>query len=82
MDLTSDEYRASQAKQFGNLHERMKFAMERLQELYGCGVDINDLWQAMFDLQLEVSFHTPAEPPYGRRMMKDLPFWGGAGEQR
>lgn len=52
-------------KQFGNLHERMKFVMAAMRR----AVDLipTDLWHAVHDLETEVSLHTPVDPPFGRR---------------
>ena len=58
-------YEATAPKQFGNLHERMKYVMALLEAEKD---NVSDkLWHAVFDLETEVKFHTPAEPPYGRR---------------
>lgn len=58
-------YRAAEPKQFGNLHERMKYAIAMLQDQHG--VVSNDLWHAVWDLATEVKHYRPVEPPYGRR---------------
>lgn len=62
------KYRATKPKQFGNLHERMKFLMEKIE---GKHSQIpNEIWQAIFDLETEVEYHTPANPPFGRRILR------------
>ena len=61
-------YDASKPQQLGNLHERMKYVMLML-----TGDERNDLWQAIYDLEIEVAYHEPADPPYGRRTMKLRP---------
>ena len=49
----------------GVLHERMNYVMQHAQKER---TNLSpSLWDALFDLELEVSFHEPAEPPYGRR---------------
>jgi hypothetical protein len=62
---TKRRYDAAEPKQFGNLHERMKYAIE-------CGQQCqlwkhNDIWQALWDLATEVSYTEPAEPSYASR---------------
>ena len=61
------KYESAQAKQFGNLHERMKLAIVlcRERELW----KDNNLWQAIHDLETEVSFHVPADPPFADRVV-------------
>lgn len=59
-------YLEATPKQFGTLHERMKFVMEQMQAAGG-GVVPNDLWHAVYDLETEVSYHEPQRPPCGRR---------------
>ena len=62
-------YRAAEGKPFGNLHERMKLVLD----LAGEAVLYRGhpaLWQALHDLATEVSYHEPAEPPYGRRPIR------------
>lgn len=62
----AEKYRLCAPKQFGNLHQRMKLVMGYLsvsdRKLIG-----NDLWQALFDLETEVSYYEPVSPPYGQR---------------
>ena len=62
---TRKRYLATQAKWLGNLHERMQCVMKLAQERR-LWTD-NDLWQALWDLALEVSMTEPAEPPFGHR---------------
>lgn len=58
-------YRESMAKQFGTLHERMKYVVECMQrERVTMSID---LWNAIYDLETEVSYHEPQMPPCGRR---------------
>jgi hypothetical protein len=61
-------YRDAQPKQFGNLHERMKYLIE-LAKKYGHDTPA-DLHHAIFDLRTEVEGHMPVKPPLGRRMVK------------
>lgn len=58
-------YEETKPKQFGNLHERMRFAMELM--LRHNDVIPAALWHAMYDLETEVKMHEPAMPPFGRR---------------
>jgi uncharacterized membrane protein len=52
----------------GNLHERMRAVRTMMQMYREAGTPIpNDLEQAIWDLETEVSFHVPAKPPYGKR---------------
>lgn len=72
MDITAADrarrlkYLKTKPKHLGNLHERMQLVMELAQtaELYKTN---NELWGAIHDLQVEVSYLKPASPPYGRR---------------
>jgi hypothetical protein len=70
MRLTKDDSRMSKqyeetpGKQFGNLHERMKYLLAVCRNKLL--VD-DDVWQAICDLETEVRYHHPANPPYGRR---------------
>lgn len=61
------KYEEAQSKQFGNLHERMKLVMAICRQR-GLQED-KELWDALFDLELEVSMHAPADPPFGRRKL-------------
>lgn len=62
------QYDKTKPKQFGNLHERMRYAMELMQKHAN---DVpSDLWHAMLDLETEVKMHEPAMPPFGRRTQK------------
>lgn len=54
-------------KPLGNLHQRMKFVMSLLQEHKDAVPDV--LWHAVHDLEIEVSYHKPAKPPFGRRLV-------------
>jgi hypothetical protein len=63
----AEKYNNAKTNQFGNLHERMKYVMAQLTEQSASTIG-NDLWQALFDLQTEVSFYEPQSPPYGRRI--------------
>jgi hypothetical protein len=67
-ELRARDYEAAQADPLGTLHERMKAVIERGRELELWKID-NDLWQHIHDLQTEVSYHVPARPPYGRRIL-------------
>jgi hypothetical protein len=61
----SASYDEAKPKQFGNLHERMKFLIEvasaRQPEVP------TDAWHAIFDLETEVRGYRAIEPPFGRR---------------
>lgn len=70
----AEKYATAKPKQFGNLHERMQYVMKLLREKRTSPI-IDDLffgdalWNALFDLQTEVSYHEPQSPPYGRRTL-------------
>ena len=66
MNAAYSEYKNTEPRQLGNLHQRMRYVMEVMQRIGHKRIG-NELWQAVFDLQTEVMFHTPAEPPYGHR---------------
>lgn len=59
------KYFQSEPKHLGNLHERMRYAMDLLEQ--ECETVGDALWDALFDLELEVSYHVPQTPPYGQR---------------
>lgn len=71
MRITDDDrevsraYRAAIPDQFGNLHQRMRCAMDLMVAAHA--VIPGNLWQAMFDLETELQYHFPAKPPFGRR---------------
>lgn len=68
---TRQSYRESIPRQLGNLHQRMKIVMDMARHLRSIGVlgglESQALWHALHDLELEVSYHVPADPPYGWR---------------
>jgi hypothetical protein len=59
-------YQAARPDPLGNLHERMKAVLERAQEIGLWRID-DRIWQHLHDLQLELMFHEPADPPFGQR---------------
>ena len=63
-----EAYETTEPKQFGNLHERMKYVISLTQQ-HKKEVP-NDLWHAIWDLELEVSYYKPANPPYGSRRVR------------
>lgn len=66
-----DLYRDAKPDNLGTLHERMQAVMyhAQLTDLYRTDPV---LWDLLHDLQIEVSFHRPAKPPYGHRRCRDL----------
>ncbi len=68
---TAAAYENSNPKQLGNLHERMQYVMACLEKARADGkVELpHDLYQGIFDLATEVKYHTPATPPFGRRVV-------------
>jgi len=64
------QYRECKPKQFGTLHERMKYVMELLRVSDKKTPVMNDLREAIFDLETEVSFYEPKKPPYGKRIIR------------
>jgi hypothetical protein len=65
------EYEAAAPQQFGTLHERMKYLLACARRCHLHEFD-NDTWQAIFDLETEVSCHQPARPPFGHRAWPPL----------
>ncbi|HKP03668.1 MAG TPA: hypothetical protein VJU77_09950 [Chthoniobacterales bacterium] len=70
-------YEAAKPKQFGNLHQRMKFVMRGLEEARGWNTsepdpqfdeDHPDLVHGLFDLEKEIKYHVPAKPPFATRI--------------
>jgi hypothetical protein len=49
----------------GDLHERARCVRMLAQKHHG--QIPSELYQAIFDLELEASFYNPANPPYGSR---------------
>ena len=74
--IAVDNYLASEPKITGNLHERMKLLLKLHDDLQAhlksssdrqLELILNQLHQAVLDLQTEVAYTTPAKPPYGDR---------------
>ena len=74
--MNKDSYLKAEAKQFGDLHERMKWLLqcyEILKTHINSTNDENlktashDVSVAILDLETEVSYSSAASPPYGRR---------------
>lgn len=67
---TKATYKSTRPKFLGNLHERMQLVMSiatpAWRELPP------DLCTALCDLETELSFYKPVEPPYGQRDMVTL----------
>jgi ATP-dependent DNA ligase len=68
----AEAYKKAIPKQFGDLHERMKFLVEKIREFYareGHSFDVSydGLRVAVFDLETEVKFYEPQNPPFGSR---------------
>jgi hypothetical protein len=62
------EYEAAVPRQFGTLHERMKYLIMLLnQHLEDVPHDVN---VAIYDLETELSHYPTVSPPYGRRTYK------------
>ncbi len=66
-EAVADRYRDARPRQLGDLHQRMRWVMEVARKDKAAGALGNDLWQALHDLQTEVSYHEPARPPFGKR---------------
>ena len=76
---THRQYEESGKAQFGNLHERMKWLKARNQELhehfYNNEISpelktiLSRLTEAICDLETEVSWTKPANPPYGTHLV-------------
>ena len=75
------DYAKAKPKQFGNLHERMKFLIQHAGKLEEATREarmndrklmpgFGDVWHAIWDLETEIKGHTPDEPPHGRRVVK------------
>lgn len=68
-EVVAKAYDEAKPKQFGDLHERMKYLMAliRDQELWKTHHAITD---AIYDLETEVKHYVPARPPFGRRAVR------------
>ena len=54
----------------GDLHQRMRAVVALTQKARADGRTVpNDLEQAIYDLETEVSHSEPAKPPYGKRVL-------------
>ena len=60
----SQAYEQCKPEQFGNMHERMKYLIECAQEARQSGGDLMDVWHLMFDLEREVRYYMPIDPPF------------------
>lgn len=68
---TQAAYQAAKPKFLGNLHERMKEVLRALHvHEKAHGLTDQELRNAIYDLEIEVQYHQPAKPPYGRRLIK------------
>ena len=65
---TTSRYAEAKPKQFGNMHERMKYLIAAATEDEAAVPQ--DVWHAICDLQTEVEGHTPIEPSFGPRRDK------------
>ena len=63
---TRAEYEQTAPKFLGTLHERMKLVMEALRTAGPAAVS-KDIWNTIHDLEVEVSYTVPADPPFGSR---------------
>jgi hypothetical protein len=59
-------YEAATPDNLGDLHQRMKAVVDRANDIDLPSIDVH-LWGYIHDLQLEVSYHRPAKPPFGKR---------------
>jgi hypothetical protein len=73
-------YENAKPKQFGTLHERMKFVIKALEEARGWKTSEPDpefdhfnpnLVYGIFDLETEVKYHAPQKPPFGKRAIRN-----------
>jgi hypothetical protein len=71
---TRRKYHETEPRFLGTLHERMQHVMHLLRKSVGTfqGITSTDLWHAIHDLELEVSYTTPATPPYGKRTVTNF----------
>ena len=70
-------YEKAKPKQFGNLHERMKFVMKSLEDARGWKTSepdpefddlYHDLVHGIFDLETEIKYYPAQKPPFGNRV--------------
>jgi len=62
----ANDYELAKPKQFGNLHQRMKFLVDKVNNAGEAGLPLELRW-AVFDLEMEVKHYQPKEPPFGSR---------------
>lgn len=65
---TVESYEEAKPKQFGNLHERMKFLIGLLRT--DLDKDYPGLRVAAYDLETEVKHYRPEKRPFGSRIAK------------
>lgn len=65
-----EKYRECEPNQLGSMHERMKRVMQIASDEEVRKAIPHELYDALCDLETEVSYHEPARPPYGRRQIK------------
>lgn len=65
-----ENYKDCGPNQLGSLHERMKRVMQLVNDEELRKLIPHSLYDALYDLEEEVSYHEPARPPYGRRQVK------------
>ena len=57
-------YRDAEPRQFGTLHERMKWLIEAIQN--GKSEISSDVREAVHELEAEIKHHVPAKPPFSK----------------
>jgi len=62
-----EKYYAANPKKQGNLHERMKWLVNRFLQRELLSTD-QELYTAIVELEDEITFYTPANPPFAERI--------------
>ncbi|WPJ96860.1 hypothetical protein SH580_03960 [Coraliomargarita algicola] len=65
--LIAAEYEKAAPNQFGNLHERMKYLLSLIENIEEESPNADVKWAA-YDLETEIKYHSPANPPFGTRV--------------
>ena len=63
----ADAYDKADARQFGNLHQRMKFLIKEINEIGEENMPASLRW-AVLDLETEVKYYKPKDPPFGSKV--------------
>jgi len=70
-EASQEAYDNAKSDTFGDLHQRMQAVIDRANAISLWESD-PALWDAIHNLELEVSFYQPAKPPYAKRCHRHM----------